>query len=165
MDLLDILARHLFKSPCDHGLPQNIAEDIRIVDILGAFLQAEYSYFFRQMGGGKQGIPFLVGRDRLAEIRIAVIVRLTIHFTVLIMVVNILIPRDHVDGIVVKQFQLWSKFRNVIPGAGARSEQLHPASAETGKYCLAPGAARIGNLIAFIQYELDILMQTFHVLS
>ena len=102
------------------------------------------------MGGCKQGISFFVGRDWLSEIRIDVIIRLGIRIAVLIMVINISVPRDHVDGIVVEQFQLWGKFRNVVPGAGSRGEQLHPAAAETGKHSLAPGAVRVGYFIALI---------------
>ena len=79
------------------------------------------------------------------------------------MVVDILIPGDHVDRIVVKQLQLWSKLRDVVPGTGACGKQLHPAAAETGEYRLAPCAVGVGNFIAFIQYELDVLVQTFHV--
>ena len=165
MDLFDILTGHLFKGPCNNGLSQNIAENIRIVDILGALLHAEYGYLFRKMGGGKQGIPLLIGRDWLAEIRIDVIIRIGIHLAVLVVVINILVPGNHVDGVVVKQLQLWGKLRNVVSGTGACGEQLHPAAAETREYRLAPGAVGVGNLIALIQYQLDVLVKTFHVLS
>ena len=79
------------------------------------------------------------------------------------MVVDVAVPGDHVDGVVIEQLQLWGELRDVVPGAGAGSEQLHPAVAEAGEHRLASGAVRVGDFIALVQDKLDVPSDTFQV--
>ena len=81
MDPLDVLAGHFLKGPCDDRLSQDAAQNIRIVDVLGAFFQAEHGHFFRQVGCGEQGIALFISGDGTAKIGIAVVFRLVVPMT------------------------------------------------------------------------------------
>ena len=163
----DVLAGYLLKSPCDDGLAQEAVQYLRIVDVLGALLHAEDSDLFRQVGGGEQGVAFLVGRDGLAVKGIYILIRLIINIAVLVlaMAVDVAVPGDHVDGVVVEQLQLRGELRDVVPGAGARGEQLHPAAAEAGEYRLAPGAVGVGDFVTLVQNQLDVPSDALQIIA
>lgn len=72
-------------------------------------------------------------------------------------------PRDHVDGIVVEQFQLRSKFRDVIPRAGAGSQELIFAAAKAGQYGKRLLGAGVGDVVALIKNELDLIAELLDI--
>ena len=152
VDPLDVLAGHFLEGPGDDGLVQEAVQHLCIVDVLGALLHAEDGDLFRQVGGGEQGVAFPVGGDGLAVEWVHIPFWLITVIAVLVPAVAIdeAVPGDHVDGVVVEQLQLWCKLRDVVPGAGASGEQLHPAAAEAGEHSLAPGAVRVGDFITFV---------------
>ena len=82
------------------------------------------------MAGREQGVPALIGGNGMAIVTVIVAAHI---LTVLIVGVNLPAPCNHVNGIVVEQFQLGSKFGDVVSGAGAGGQQLHPAAAEAGQ--------------------------------
>ena len=49
MQPLDFFAGHLLKGTGDYGFLQNVAEHLRIIDILRALSYAEHRSLFRQM--------------------------------------------------------------------------------------------------------------------
>ena len=130
MDTANFLARDLLKGAGDDRLTQNVVQFIGVIDVLGPLTDTEYRGLLRQVAGGEQGVAALVGGNGTAVIRIVVAVHILV---VLVVGVDLSAPCNHVDGIVVEQFQLGGKFRDIVSGTGAGSEQLHPTAAETGQ--------------------------------
>ena len=67
MDTLDVLACYLLKRAGNHSLGEDVAQDIRIIDILCALPDTEYGDLLRQVRVREQRIATAIGRDRLAE--------------------------------------------------------------------------------------------------
>ena len=72
LDTADFLTCDFLKSPGNDCLCQNVIQNISIVDVLGALSNSKYRGFFRQMTGGEQRVSWLVGRNWLAIVGIAV---------------------------------------------------------------------------------------------
>ena len=129
MKTSDLFPGDLLKGTGNHCFTQNIIQFIGIVNILGPLAYAEYRWLLRQMAGGEQRIPTLVGRDGAAIPAVAFAVNIIGFFVIRVYRFT---PADHIDGIAIEQFQLRRKFRNIVAGAGAGGQQLHPAAAEAG---------------------------------
>ena len=120
MDTLDLLACYLLKRAGDHSLGEDVAQNIRIIDILRALPNTEYGDLLRQVRVGEQRITTAIARDRLAEPR----VRFLRRRAILIIVVDNGAPGDHVDRIVVEQFHLRCKLGDVVSRTGSCGQQL-----------------------------------------
>lgn len=159
MNAPDFFAGDLLEGAGDDRLCQNIIEHVSVVDILGSLTDTEHRGLFRQMTGREQSVAALICWDRVP----IQLVFVAVHIVgILVVGVHRSAPANHVDRIVIEQFVLGCKFRDVVTGAGAGGEQLHPAAAETGQGSLGSHGIRIGYLIAFVQGQHDVLMMPLY---
>ena len=115
MDTPDFLASNLFKRACNACFSQEFIEFIGIIDVLRSLCHTENRRLLRQMAGRKQGVTGFIGGDGTAIVRIV----LAVYAVILpVTIVGCPAPCNHVDGVVVEQFQLRSKLRDIVPGAG-----------------------------------------------
>ena len=72
-------------------------------------------------------------------------------------------PRDHVDGIVVEQFQLRCKFGDVVPRAGAGGQELIFTAPEAGQHGKRLLGGWIGDIVALIENELHLVSEPLDI--
>ena len=151
MDTPYVLARNFLKGSRYDGLAKYLAEHVGIVDVLRSLPDTENGYLFRQVRSGKQGIPTLVCGNRHTEIIIFLRIQIS---GFLISLVYAVAPRDHIVGIVVEQFHLRSKLRDIVSRTRSCFQQLIFYAAEAIKARLGRCSRCVGDLVALVKDQL-----------
>ena len=119
------LAREIPELAGDDGLADKLCQFLLVIDILVLFLNAEDGGFSRTMAGTEKHMP-PESRERFAVMGICVF----LYLLVLVIVVHPATPTNHIDGVVIEQFELAVQFRDIVAGGRAGVEYLVPETAE-----------------------------------
>ncbi len=119
------LAREIPELAGDDGLADKLCQFLLVIDILVLFLNAEDGGFSRTMAGTEKHMP-PESRERFAVMGICVF----LYLLVLVIVVHPAAPTNHIDGVVIEQFELAVQFRDIVAGGRAGVEYLVPETAE-----------------------------------
>ena len=71
-------------------------------------------------------------------------------------------PCNHVDGVVIEQFELRRELGDIVARARAGCQQLETAAAEAGKRGFCANAVRVRDFVAFIKDQLHFLIVAAH---
>ena len=160
MDTADVLSRDLFKGAGDDRLSQQPIQFVGVVDVLISLSHAKNGDLFRQMGVCEQAVALFISGDRHCVIGIFLVLHIRRPF---IVAVKRPTPRDHVDGIVVEQLQLRCKLRDIVPRAGAGSQELIFAAAKAGQHGKRLLGAGVGDVVALIKNKLDFIAKLLDI--
>ena len=109
----------------DDGLADKAGQFLLVIDILVLFLNAEDGGFSRTMAGTEKHMP-PESRERFAVMGICVF----LYLLVPVLVVHPAAPTNHIDGVVIEQFELAVQFRDIVACGRAGVEYLVPETAE-----------------------------------
>ena len=161
MNTLDISARDFFQRPCNHKSGKNVIQFVRIINILRSLSNTKDRNLLRKVRIRKKVIPLVICGDRLSIIRIPVHMKPffnTVFLTGSVIMINRIAPRNHVERIVVGQFQLRRKLTDIIPRTCTSHLQLETAATKTIQHRLRAQTGWIRHLVALIKAECNILI-------
>ena len=155
MDTPYVLTRNFLKCSVDHRLSKYLAENVGIIDVLRSLPDTEDRDLLGQMRIGKQGVSFLVCGYWHTEVIVILGIQLA---ALLISLIYPIAPGQHIVRVIIQQFELRCKFRDIISCARSGFKKLVLHSTEAIKTSLSGSSRSVGDLVAFIKYELNILV-------